>query len=208
MVKFWNAKRSSVFSLTYRKHYSQEKSPWYPLNRMLGGPQRRSGRGGEEKNSQPLPGLEPLITQPIAQHCNTERKWHAFGRSDKESVKMKSSTGQPNDKYLTRFISSSRFHCVYLFTARSRCFSTQQENNREHWWRDSCDVYRFVEFQPLKTAYIRACPLWRCSQITLWLPCSMNVHTKVNRSDSVDSSSITKEERLKSQCWSSIQIHL
>jgi hypothetical protein len=28
-----------------------EKSPWYPLDRRLGGPQSRSGRGGEEKNS-------------------------------------------------------------------------------------------------------------------------------------------------------------
>jgi hypothetical protein len=25
----------------------------------MGGPQSRSGRGGEEKNSQPLPGIEP-----------------------------------------------------------------------------------------------------------------------------------------------------
>jgi hypothetical protein len=28
-----------------------EKSPWYPLDRSLGGSQSRSGRGGEEKNS-------------------------------------------------------------------------------------------------------------------------------------------------------------
>jgi hypothetical protein len=31
----------------------------YTLHRRLGGPQSRSGRGGEEKNSQPLPGIEP-----------------------------------------------------------------------------------------------------------------------------------------------------
>jgi hypothetical protein len=31
----------------------------YPLNRRLGGPQSRSGRDGEEKNSQPPPGIEP-----------------------------------------------------------------------------------------------------------------------------------------------------
>jgi hypothetical protein len=36
------------------------KEPWYPLVRRLAGPHSRSGRGGEEKNSQPLPGLEPL----------------------------------------------------------------------------------------------------------------------------------------------------
>jgi len=38
--------------------YPQEKSPRYPLDSRLGGPQIQSGHGGEEKNSQPLPGLE------------------------------------------------------------------------------------------------------------------------------------------------------
>jgi hypothetical protein len=35
------------------------------LDRRLGGSQSLSGRGGEEKNSQPLSGLEPPIIQPI-----------------------------------------------------------------------------------------------------------------------------------------------
>jgi hypothetical protein len=50
----------------------QGKSPRYPLDRRLGGPQSRSGRGGEEKNSQPLPELEPPIIQPVAQSYTTE----------------------------------------------------------------------------------------------------------------------------------------
>jgi hypothetical protein len=33
--------------------------PLYPLDRRLGGPQSRSGRGGEEKNSHFPPGIEP-----------------------------------------------------------------------------------------------------------------------------------------------------
>jgi hypothetical protein len=37
----------------------QGKSPWFPLDRRVGGHQSRSGRGGEEKNSQPPPGIEP-----------------------------------------------------------------------------------------------------------------------------------------------------
>jgi hypothetical protein len=37
------------------------------LDRRLGGPQSRSGGGGEEKNSQPLPGLESLLIQLVAQ---------------------------------------------------------------------------------------------------------------------------------------------
>jgi hypothetical protein len=37
------------------------KDPWYSLDRGLGGPQIRSGRGGEERNSHPLQGFEPPI---------------------------------------------------------------------------------------------------------------------------------------------------
>jgi hypothetical protein len=42
------------------------------LDRRLGGPQRRSGSGGEEKNSQPLLRLEPPIIQPVAQRYTIE----------------------------------------------------------------------------------------------------------------------------------------
>jgi hypothetical protein len=48
-----------VVSFTLRPLYPQRKSPRYPLGRRLGGSQSRSGRGGEEKNSQPPPGIEP-----------------------------------------------------------------------------------------------------------------------------------------------------
>jgi hypothetical protein len=61
-----------VVSFTPLPLYLQGKSPWYPLNRRLGEPQSRSGRGGEEKNSRPLQGLEPRIIQPVAQRCTTE----------------------------------------------------------------------------------------------------------------------------------------
>jgi hypothetical protein len=52
--------------------YPQGKSPWYPLDRGLGGPQSQSGHCGEEKIPQYLPGIEPLIIQPVAQHYTTE----------------------------------------------------------------------------------------------------------------------------------------
>jgi hypothetical protein len=61
-----------VVSLTPRPLYPQRESPWYPLDRRLGGPQSLSGRGGGEKNSQPLPGLDPPIIQPVAQRYTTE----------------------------------------------------------------------------------------------------------------------------------------
>jgi len=48
-----------VVSFNPRQLCPQGKSPWYPLDRRLGETKSRSGRGGEEKNSQHLPGLEP-----------------------------------------------------------------------------------------------------------------------------------------------------
>jgi len=35
------------------------KETWYPLDRRLSGPKRRSGRGAEEKKSLTLPEIEP-----------------------------------------------------------------------------------------------------------------------------------------------------
>jgi hypothetical protein len=66
--------------------YPQRKSPWYPLDRRLGGPESWSLHGGEEKNSQPLPGLEPLIIQPVAQRYTTELFWLLI--SDRISYKI------------------------------------------------------------------------------------------------------------------------
>jgi hypothetical protein len=42
------------------------------LDGRLGKPQSQCGHSGEEKNSQPLPGLKLLIIQPITQHYTTE----------------------------------------------------------------------------------------------------------------------------------------
>jgi hypothetical protein len=61
-----------VVSFTPRSLYPQGKSSRYTLDRRLGGSQNRSGRGGEEKNSQPLAGLETPIIQPVAQRYTTE----------------------------------------------------------------------------------------------------------------------------------------
>jgi hypothetical protein len=48
-----------VVSCTTWPLYPQGKSPWYPLDSRLGGPQSRSGHSGEEENSQPPLGIEP-----------------------------------------------------------------------------------------------------------------------------------------------------
>jgi hypothetical protein len=51
--------------------YPQGKRLCYPLDRKLGRLQSRSGRGGKEKNSQPMPGLELPLIQPVAQRYTT-----------------------------------------------------------------------------------------------------------------------------------------
>jgi hypothetical protein len=61
-----------VVSFTPRALNPQVKSSWYPLDRRLGGPQSRFGLGGESKNSQPLPELEPPLIQSVAQRYTTE----------------------------------------------------------------------------------------------------------------------------------------
>jgi hypothetical protein len=56
-----------------RPLYLQGKNPWHTLDRRLGGPQSQSGHsGGEEKNSQPLPGIEPPFIQLVAQRYTAE----------------------------------------------------------------------------------------------------------------------------------------
>jgi hypothetical protein len=56
-----------VVSFKPRPLYHQKKSSCYPLDRRLSKPQSRSGHGGEEKNTQPLPGLKPSIIHPVVQ---------------------------------------------------------------------------------------------------------------------------------------------
>jgi hypothetical protein len=48
-----------VVSFMLQLLYTWGKSPQYPLDRRLGGPQSLSWYGGEEKNSHPPPGIEP-----------------------------------------------------------------------------------------------------------------------------------------------------
>jgi hypothetical protein len=61
-----------VVSFTSWPLYPLGKSPWCPFDRRLGEPKNWSGRCGEEKSFQPLPGLEPPIIKPVAQHYTTE----------------------------------------------------------------------------------------------------------------------------------------
>jgi hypothetical protein len=67
-----------------------EKNPLYSLDRRLGWLQSRSERGGEEKNSQPLPGLEPPIIQPVAQRYTAELSWPGNTRKKLHNEELRS----------------------------------------------------------------------------------------------------------------------
>jgi hypothetical protein len=79
---------SWVVGFTPLPLYHQGKSPWHPLDRRLGGPQSRSGRGGEEKNSQPLPGFEPPVIQPVPRSYTTEIAQLLIGQYDIKMLKL------------------------------------------------------------------------------------------------------------------------
>jgi hypothetical protein len=49
---------------THRQLYLRGKSPRYPLDRRLGGPQSRYGRCGVQKHFLPLPRLKPRPSNP------------------------------------------------------------------------------------------------------------------------------------------------
>jgi hypothetical protein len=85
-----------VVSLTPQPLYPPGKSPWYPLDRRLDEPQSRSGRGGEEKNSQPPPQIEPYnpdhiysmnLTTLRKKNLRKEHTLQVFGKSAQEITK-------------------------------------------------------------------------------------------------------------------------
>jgi hypothetical protein len=59
-----------------------EKEPLVPIGQEAGWtPESRSGRGGEEKMSQFLRGLEPPIIQTVSQRYTTELSWGFINKS-------------------------------------------------------------------------------------------------------------------------------
>jgi hypothetical protein len=83
------------------------KSPWYLLDRRLGGPQSRTGRGCEEKNSHSSPGIEPQ---------NPDRPAHSLVATSTELPRLRCDGCGKNN--LTRNVVVVRF-CVYV----CRCYT-------------------------------------------------------------------------------------
>jgi hypothetical protein len=103
-----------VVSFTPRPLYSQGKSPWYPSDRRLCGPQSRSGRGSEEKNSRCLLGLEPppppIITTVIVVMNAAAGNPSKVGLLDCSSNFVGFTHPTPRSQCVRQ---SDGFHCLY-----------------------------------------------------------------------------------------------
>jgi hypothetical protein len=77
-----------VISFTPRSLYPRKESLCYPLDRRPGGAQSRSGRGGEEKTSLPLLGIEPRLRR-CADYLNIYRRENQKSRiRDTTSIRI------------------------------------------------------------------------------------------------------------------------
>jgi len=63
------ALEESEWSTSCPSHFTPEEKPQYPFDRRLERSQSQCGHGGEEKNSQPLPGMKP--PNPNCPACKT-----------------------------------------------------------------------------------------------------------------------------------------
>jgi hypothetical protein len=68
----YNSTHSLTSALDVCEWSASRPERFIPSERTPGGPQSRSGRGGKEKISEPLPRIEPPIIQPEGQRCITE----------------------------------------------------------------------------------------------------------------------------------------
>jgi hypothetical protein len=139
-----------------RPLHPQGKSPWYPLDRRLGRPQSRSGHGGEKKNSQPLPGLEPPIVQPLAQHYTTElsrlrKLWSTWW----------------NWMFLTRC------HWVLYYEGVSKCFRTGRLARELQMVQLSATTCSCIAISWISLVSCAAITLWRGQQ---WVIPKVSVH--------------------------------
>jgi hypothetical protein len=106
-----------VVSFAPRPLNPQGKSPWYPLDRRLGGPQSRSGRGGEEKNSQSLPGMEPKNPdRPARSPALYRLSCNGNGRHPHDPWKL---ACRNNKWHVHHFLRYQRYCSLWIHSTRS-----------------------------------------------------------------------------------------
>jgi hypothetical protein len=87
------------------------------MDRRLGGSHNRSGRGGEEKNSQLLPELDTPIIQPVAQRYTTELSQLLYSLDNGKS-KSKKGVGFAKDYESTALTIGLYVYCPQAENAR------------------------------------------------------------------------------------------
>jgi hypothetical protein len=92
------------------------------LDRRLGGLQNRCGSDGKEKNSQPFPGLEPPIIQPVAQSYTTELS--QFLTLLYEDVSKSFRPGRLERELQMVKRSANRYSCIAILWVSLVSFST------------------------------------------------------------------------------------
>jgi hypothetical protein len=134
----WPRHRRWMFSFTPRPLYPQGKSPWCPLDRKLGAPQSRSGHGGEEKNSQLPPGIEPQkpdrparspALYRLSYHGSCQHEWTMWNYS-KSATGTGTGTGtshnwpnEPTLSYSDKIRTDYRPHIMLINQENAQVFS-------------------------------------------------------------------------------------
>jgi hypothetical protein len=111
--------------------HSQGKSPWYPLDSNLGGPQNQFGSGGENKISHFLPGLEPII-QPVAQRYY---HWDSFNWAPRHEGVL------GEWRYISTHCLTSALDGGEWSASRPGRFNPRSRAHRTHWIGGCVAIY-------------------------------------------------------------------
>jgi hypothetical protein len=105
-----------VVSFTPWLFYPRGKNPRYPLDRILCGPQNRSGGCAEEKNLAPAGNSEfkTIWKEEVAAYCKV-LSWHSSGGTEKDRKNVRIVLPQPEFEpgsvliYIRNFTACARF---------------------------------------------------------------------------------------------------
>jgi hypothetical protein len=135
---------SSTHSLTLRGRlhapavFPQGKSPWYPLDRRLGWPQSRSGRGGDEKNSQILSKDTRYIFIAVSRTAFKPIKWGGGGGAFSKGIWGQKVNSPPSSGEVLNAYSFASMHPTDLHNVVLRYLLTYLLHGVEYslksWW--------------------------------------------------------------------------
>jgi hypothetical protein len=124
-----------VTSLTPLLLYPQGKGHWYPLDRRLGGPQNRSGGGGEEKICSPCRDSNPRSSSqwpsaiPLSYHSGEHyTPYDSWTRSSQPAALMRrlQSQSERNIYFTLQPVPCAWIHPIYeMLMKQFVCFTSR-----------------------------------------------------------------------------------